>query len=249
MKRLFSFLFILLAAGITASAREVTKAALGPVQYEVRYIWGGMNSKVADATISLEEGSWGSQTAYHSHVVIRANSIFRLFMSADYLVDTYMTKPGREPLYFINPVKRNGQNGKYEYVYDKAAKEIRSNTVLPPEDPVKASFPLDGKTMDLVSLLQYVRFQDIPSGSKQAMHVLMVGHSIAGTLFNEGNDTERYPGKTAERFRLKLTERGLMKNGAGKEIVVWCSTGTDRRILGLEVALSNSSTMVVTIAE
>jgi Protein of unknown function (DUF3108). len=249
MKRLFSFLLVLLAAGVSVSARDVSKAALGSVQYEVRYLWGGINSKVADATISLEEGSWGSQTAYHSHVVIRANSIFRLFMSADYLVDSYLSKPGREPLYFINPVKRNGQNGKYEYIYDKAAKEIRSNTVLPPEAPVKATFPLDGKTMDLVSLLQYVRFQDIPSGGKQSMHVLMVGHSIAGTLFNEGNDTERYPGKTAERFRLKLTERGLMKNGAGKEIVVWCSTGTDRRILGLEVALSDSSTMVVTIAE
>ena len=249
MKRTLSILLVLLAAGTAASAREVTKAALGAVKYEVRYIWGGINSKVADATISLEESTWGTQAAYHSHVVISANSIFRLFMSADYLVDTYMTRPGREPLYFVNPVRKNGQNGKYEYVYDKAAGEIKSNTVLPPDEPVKVTYPLDGRTLDLVSLLQYVRFQDIPSGSKQSMHVLMVGKSIAGVLHHEGADTERCPGKPAERFRLKLTERGLMKNGAGKEIVVWCSSGSDRRILGLEVALSDSSTMSVSIVD
>ena len=46
-----------------------------------------------------------------------------------------------------------------------------------------------------------------------------------------------------------MTERGLMENGSGKEITVWRSTGSDCRILGLETALSGSSSMSVSIVE
>ena len=40
----------------------------------------------------------------------------------------------------------------------KKAGVIRSEALLPPADPVSTTFPMDGRTMDLAMLLQYVRF-------------------------------------------------------------------------------------------
>lgn len=248
MKRTILVLMaILAAAGSARAARRVAPEALGTVRYEVRYKWGGVNTKVADATISLERASWEKQDAYHSHVAIQASSIFRLFMSSDYLVDIYLSQATLDPLYFVNPVKKGG---KYEYFYDKKAGVIRSEALLPPADPVSTTFPMDGRTMDLATLLQYVRFVTLAEGASQKLHVLMSGKSFAATLVLEDkDDDERFPDREAERFLVRMTERGLMENGSGKEITVWRSTGDDRRILGLETALSSSSSMSVSIVE
>ena len=247
MKRTILVLMaILVAAGSARAARRVAPEALGTVRYEVRYKWGGVNTKVADATISLERASWEKQDAYHSHVAIQASSIFRLFMSSDYLVDIYLSQATLDPLYFVNPVKKGG---KYEYFYDKKAGVIRSEALLPPADPVSTTFPMDGRTMDLAMLLQYVRFVTLAEGASQKLHVLMSGKSFAATLIHEGTDSDRYPGRTADRFLVRMTERGLMENGSGKEITVWRSTGSDRHILGLETTLSGSSSMSVAIVE
>ena len=247
-KRFLILLAALLPFAAFAAPR-VHDSALGTVRYEVRYKWGAVNTKVADATITLENVNWEGQAACHSHVVIRASSIFRLFMSADYLVDVYLSRSGTEPLYFVNPVKKNGKDGKYEYFYDKAARTIRSVATLPPNEPETASFPLDGRTMDLVSLLQFVRFHDLPEDGSMKLKVLMSGKSYAATLSCEGPDDERFPNVPAIRLKVRMTERGLMENGSGNEITLWRSAGTDRRILGLETALGDSSSMSVSIKE
>ena len=45
-------------------------------------------------------------------------------------------------------------------------------------------------------------------------------------------------------MQLKMIGEGLMENGSGNVIILWRSTGADRCILGVEVALS-SGTMIV----
>ena len=71
------------------------------------------------------------------------------------------------------------------------------------------------------------------------MHVLKAGLSVPATLSSQGRDTERFPDQASERFLLELKEKGLMENGSGNRIVVWRSTGSDRRLLGLEVGLGS----------
>ena len=238
---------LLLSALISAPASgSIPAESLGDVQYEVRYKLAGITSKVADATISLEKDNWNGQAVLHSHAAIRASSIFRLFMDAEYIADAYLTQAQQEPLYYFNPVKKGNKEGKFECTYDAKTKEITSVFQRPPADAVTKTFPLDGLSMDLLSLLVYVRYHDIPAGSSLSMHLLMGGKYVAATLTNQGPDTDRYPG--TERFLLKMIDGGLMENGSGNEITVWRSTGNDRRILGLETSLS-SGVMTVAIKE
>ena len=247
MKKRFRALLAVLPSLAVPAAGKVPSGAVGTVQYEVRYKLGGVTSKVATATISLESAKWEDNPAYHTRAVIKASSVFRLFMNAEYLADAYISTSGLEPLFFTNPFKKNGKECKIEYVYDSASRLIRSETVRPPSDPVSETFPLDGRTLDLLSLLQYVRFQEFSDGKPVSLHLLMSGKSCPATLTLQGVDTERFPDMPAERFLLKMNGRGLMENGSGDEITVWRSTGSDRRILGLETALGSSATMSVSV--
>ena len=249
MKKLLLLIPILLSVSAFSLAGKVPAGAVGTVQYEVRYKLGGVTTKVATATVSLESAKWEENPAYHTRAVIRASSVFRLFMNAEYLADAYISTSGVEPLFFSNPFKKNGKECKIEYVYDRASRLIRSEAVRPPSEPESVTFPLDGRTFDLLVLLQYVRFQEFSVGKSVSLHLLMTGESCPATLTLQGTDTERFPDMPAERFLLKMNGRGLMENGSGDEIVIWRSTGADRRILGLETALGKSGTMIVAVKD
>ena len=122
-KTFFILLVLALPALLAASApAPVSSAALGTVDYEVCYKSRGLETKVADASVSLGNGTWDGQSVLHAHAVIRAASIFRLFMNAEYTADAYLAKGGGvEPLYYKNPVKRTG---KFECIYDPSAKTV-----------------------------------------------------------------------------------------------------------------------------
>lgn len=247
MKRYLLFLAALTVPGLLSSA-PVTSESLGTLQYEVRFQGAVVNAKVADATISLGYSTWNGKKTLHANAAIYAVSIFRLFMNAEYLADSYLVPGTREPLYYMNPIKRAGKEGKFECIYDKENRSISSEFTRPPADPVLTTYPLDGKTMDLLSLLQYVRFLDLAKGKSLSMHILKGGVSVPAVLTNQGLDAERYPGRAAERFLLTMTGMGLMENGAGNKISVWRSTGSDRTLLALEVDLG-SGIMSVSIKE
>ena len=165
-------------------------------------------------------------------------------MKAGYEVDLYLTPSQVEPIYYINPFKKDGQDGKVEFAYDRNKKTIKSVAVQPPEEVVVQTLPLDGKTMDLLSALQHVRFLNLASGGSESLSLIKSGRVIQATLTNQGLDNERFPGHKAERMQLKMIGEGLMENGSGNVITLWRSTGADRCILGVEVALS-SGTMIV----
>ena len=248
MKR---FLTIFAAAMVSAGAfaqTSVPREALGTVRYEVRYKLKNIDTKVAEATVSLERSRREDQPVLHAHASVRAQSVFRLFLNAQYLADSYMTLDGTEPVYYMNPVKRGGKEGKFECAYDKAGGTVRTEFVRPPADPVIKTIPYDGGTMDLLSLLQFVRFQDFTGGKPVAMLLLMGARSSSATLTFQGIDTERFPGKRTERLHLKMHGQGLMENGSGDEITVWRSTGNDRTLMALETSLG-SGMMTVTVSE
>ena len=222
----------------------VPAEALGSVEYEVRYILKGLNTKVADATITLEKDKWEQQDALHSHAEISASSIFRLFMAAEYIADAYLTTDCKEPYYSVNPIKKGKKEGKFECIYDNKSKTVSSEFAQPSVKPVSGTYPMDGYTMDLLSLLQYLRFQPVPEGKPIEMHLLMRGKSEAATLTNQGQDHEKFPDQKAEKLFIKLIDTGLMENGSGNEITVWRSTEGSRQILGLEASLSSGKMSV-----
>lgn len=248
MRKIVLFLLAVAAPGWLAFSAPVSGDAFGSVTYEVRFQSKGLDTKVADATVSFEKAEWNQQKVHHAHAVIRASSIFRLFMKAEYLADAYLAPDGGRPLYYMNPVYRAGKVGKFECVYDHGAGTVTSVFLRPPADAVETVIPMDVQTMDLLSLMQYVRFLELPAGCTLPMQVLKEGRSLPATLTSQGADSERYPGVTAERFLLSLTEGGLMENGSGNRISVWRSGGTDRKLLGLEVNLG-SGVMVVSVKQ
>ena len=240
--------FLSLSLNSAPAPEAVPAEALGPVKYEVRYNLKGISTKVADATISLEKGRWNQQDALHSHAEITASSIFRLFMASEYIADAYLTTDSREPMYSVNPIRKGKKEGKFECRYDHKSMIISSEFAPPSEKPVLGTYPLDGLTMDLLSLVQYARFHDFPAGKPINIHLLMKGRSVAATLVNQGPDKEKFPGQATDRLFIKMIDTGLMENGSGNEITVWRSAESSHRILGLETSLS-SGTMSVSIAE
>ena len=248
MKRFLSIsTAIILSFGALAQT-PVPRESLGTVRYEVRYKLKNIETKVAEATISLERSRRADQPVLHSHASVRAQSVFRLFLNAQYLADSYMTPDGTWPVYYVNPVKRGGKEGKFECVYDKGSGTVRTEFVKPPAEPVVKTLPDDGGTMDLLSLLQFVRFKDFTEGKPVALHLLMGARSSSATLTLQGIDSDRFPGKRTERLHLKMHGQGLMENGSGDEITVWRSTGSDRTLLALETSLG-SGLMTVCINE
>ena len=238
---------IIISGLLSAPAQaDVPAEALGSVRYEVRYKLGGITTKVADATISLGKGTRDNQAVLHSHAAIQASSVFKLFMQPEYIADSYLSTNGEEPIYYMNPIKKGKKEGKLECIYDKKAGTVTSEFARPAEIPVVLSLPMDGRTMDLLSLIQFVRFHDLSAGNTVSLHLLMAGKSVPANLTCEGLDNDRFPGTESLRYHLQLIGRGLMENGSGNEITVWCTTDKSRQILGLETALS-SGVMTVSI--
>ena len=249
MKRFLLILSVLFASGAVCGARSLAPEALGTVKYAVRYKMGALNTKVATASISFEKGEWDDEEVYHSKASIKTTPVFRLFLGSDYVAETWLDRRDLAPVHFVNPFTKKKFAGVFEYDYDADSRTIESLAVTSPQDSVRTTFPLDGRTMDLLSLLHDVRFRKLsPSDAPIQMHVLMGGKSFAATLSCAGPDPDKVPDRESEEFVVKLTERGLMENGSGNEIHIWRSCGDDRRILILEAVLS-SGFMSVTIQE
>ena len=246
MKKILSILLALVATVTAPGAGIIPEESLGAVNYDVRYKLGALNTKVATATITWEKAAWKDQPAYHSHALVQTTPVFKLFIGSDYTADTYLSRSGLSPLFFSNPFK---DGSRVEYVYNATSKEIESLTVQASGETENKSYPLDGRTMDLLSLLHHLRFHPFSAeGSSLSMHLLMGGKSYAARVICQGADTEKFLDKPAERIVVQMTEHGLMENGSGNELLLWRSTSPDRRILGLEVALS-SGTMICRIRE
>ena len=244
MKRILTFLLAFMASITAPGAGNPPEESLGAVNYDVRYKLGALNTKVASATISWEKAEWKQHPAYHSHALVQTTPFFKLFLGSDYTADTYLSQNGLTPLFFSNPFK---DGSRVEYVYNGESQEIESQTFLASGEVKDETFPFDGRTMDLLSLVHYLRFQSFSaSGKDLAMHLLMGGKSYAARIVYQGADTDKFPDLPAERILVKMTDHGLMENGSGNEIFLWRSSAPDRRILGLEVALS-TGTMICRI--
>ena len=236
MKRLLFILTALLLSVSLCDARKLPAGALGTTTYEIRYTWGAIDAKVATVTISLNPDSYQGKSAYRSHAFVKTSAIFRLFIGADLTVDSYIDEAELLPLYTINPYRKSGKDCKFEYIYDREARQV-TNVAQGPKETLETKYPFDGRIFDLLTVLAFVRFLD--AGDKPVSLRLMLGEAAYPAVITyQGKDTERVPGVEADRFQIRLTERGVMENGSGNELTFWRSPGSDRRILGLEAAVN-----------
>jgi len=234
MKRFLLALAILLLSALACGARKLPAEALGTVQYEIRYTWGAIDAKVGTISISLNPASWENQAAYHSHGFLKTSSIFKLFIGEDLTVESDIAQSDLLPLHFLNPYRKGGKDCKFEFTYGRNG-EIDA-LYQGPKETLTKTWPMDGKTFDLLSLLVFVRFRET-ADTPVKLKVLLDENCYPASLTYQGKDTEKIPGVETERFLLRLTERGVMENGSGNELLIWRSPGPDRRILCLEAPL------------
>ena len=212
--------------------------------YDVRYLYGNLNTKVAKATITLTQAQFEGQEVYKAEIGIKVQPIFRLFLHSKYTVEDYFTRPGMKPLYYCTSSNKGSAWCRYsedEIVF------WRQYGKMP--EPAIFHYPNDGITMELVTLLYYARTHDFKEGEPIEVRPLMGGQPIRSTLTLEGIDTEKYPGHRAQVFHFVMLERGIMENGSGKDAYIWIDADGNRQALGLQVALSKNGTMVCNIIE
>ena len=236
MKRFLLLLSALVLTATFCEARKLPAEALGTVKYEIRYKWGAINAKVASIDLSLAPEQWENHQAYHSKAIIKTSAIFSLFIGADMTAESYIEQSDLQPLYFINPHKKGGKDVCFTFVYNRKSKQIES-TFKGVKDTSEKTLPMDGKTYDLLSVITYVRFLDA-SKKNVDINLLLGDERYPGVLTYEGKDTEKFPGRETDRFVLRLTGRGVMENGSGNELTFWRSTGSDRKLIGLEAPIS-----------
>ncbi len=236
MKRFLLLLSALVLTATFCEARKLPAEALGTVKYEIRYKWGAINAKVASIDLSLAPEKWENHQAYHSKAIIKTSAVFSLFIGADMTAESYIEQSDLQPLYFINPHKKGGKDVCFTFVYNRKSKKIES-TFKGVKDTSEKTFPMDGKTYDLLSVITYVRFLDA-SKKNVDINLLLGDERYPGVLSYEGKDTEKFPGRETDRFVLRLTGRGVMENGSGNELTFWRSTGSDRKLIGLEAPIS-----------
>lgn len=236
MKRFLLLLSALVLTATFCEARKLPAEALGTVKYEIRYKWGAINAKVASIDLSLAPEKWENHQAYHSKAIIKTSAVFSLFIGADMTAESYIEQSDLQPLYFINPHKKGGKDVCFTFVYNRKSKKIES-TFKGVKDTSEKTFPMDGKTYDLLSVITYVRFLDA-SKKNVDLNLLLGEERYPGVLTYEGPDTEKFPGRETDRFVLRLTGRGVMENGSGNELTFWRSTGSDRKLIGLEAPIS-----------
>ena len=215
-------------------------------QYEVRYIVGDLNTKVAMATITTTPTMWEEKEVYKSEINIKVQPFFRLFLHAKYFVEAFVTRPGMQPLYYTTSSSKENawcrySEGEEGIVFWRHFKKKQEPTIL--------TFPNDGQTMELVSMLYYVRTFDFKEGEPCELKVLIGERALPATLTMEGIDTEKYPGHRAMFIRFVMLERGIMENGSGNEAYLWIDADGSRIPLGLEVALGKRGVMVCNIVE
>ncbi len=212
--------------------------------YDVRYLYGNLNTKVAKATFTLTQVQFEGQEVYKAEIGIKVQPIFRLFLHSKYTVEDYFTRPGMKPLYYCTSSNKGSAWCRYS---DDEVVFWRQYGKMP--EPAIFHYPNDGITMELVTLLYYARTHDFKEGEPIEVRPLMGGQPIRSTLTLEGIDTEKYPGHRAQVFHFVMLERGIMENGSGKDAYIWIDADGNRQALGLQVALSKNGTMVCNIIE
>ena len=216
------------------------------LKYEVRYLYGALSPRVANATFQLKPEVWEGKEVYWTDILIRVKPIFRLFLNAEYLVKGCFTRPGMEPLYYYTP-----SGGECWCRYTEGEKGVYySRQVGKVESPEISVFPNDGRTRELMSMLYFARTYDFKQGVPCQIKIILGGKLFPATLTWESTDTERYPGHSAQVLHLVFAgQAGLMENGSGNEAFLWREAEGSHPILGLQVGLGKKGTMVCNILE
>ena len=203
-------------------------------RYDVRFKYGVFNTKVATATYGWDDSVWEKKDAYHTTVTIKTSPIFNLFLGSDYFLELYNSAEGLSPLYFHYTFS----DVDFKYRYRKSLGKTDCTIARKGQPDEHRTFPMDSRTMDLIALLNHIRFCDFETlKSPKDFNVLLSGQVFLARVSYRNTSQKKFPGKNAVCVLLELPEAGLMADGSGHEFLVWFSAAPEREVLGLEADL------------
>lgn len=236
MHMLFRKLLTLAAAAALSVPVFAASGAASPFhgRYDVRFKYGVFNTKVATATYDWDASTWEKKNAYHTELTIKASPILNLFLGTDYYLELYNSAENLSPLYFHYTFS----DVVFKYWYRKAKGKTDCTIARKGKPDEHLTFPLDGNTLDIIALLNHIRFCDFESlKSLKDFNILLSGKVYPARVSYYSTSKKKFPGRTAVCVQLELLEEGLMADGSGHEILVWFSEGPEREVLGLEADL------------
>lgn len=237
MSGLVLALLLSLLASVSASAGVPE----GKTQYEVRYKWGVVDTRVANAVFMVTREERDGQPALHSQVNLRATPFFRLFLVEEYRVDLFLSADGKKPLFSHAPLKKKGKETLFDVLYDWDARVAELHTVSVDENIVK-TFPMEERPMDIFALFYFMQTLDISEfkeGEPLPLIIMMPRSEAPVLVCYEGIDTQEIPETKCHRFLLQFTGRGMMENRSGNTVHIWSSAEGDNKLLRLTVPLNN----------
>lgn len=221
------------------------RAALpeGTLRYEVRYKWGVVDTRVANAVFTHSRKEWDGQPALHAQVSLRATPFFRLFMAEEYWMEAYLSTDGKQPFYSHAPLKNKGVLYNFDTTYHYDTRKVESTTVSV-EENLSRTFSMDDESLDIFVVFYYLQTLDassLPENGSHSIQIIMP-RSVAPALVSfEGLDTEMVPGTPCNRYLVQLTGRGLMENKSGNTVHVWVTADANRQLRVLSVPLNNGT--------
>ena len=212
------------------------------LKYEIRYKLGIMNTRVASAIIKLNPDNWKDQPALYSEASVQVAPVFRLFLSEKYYAYLYLSNDEKKPIYYYNLNKKGYTDCQYSPDIVHYERHIEENDVR------IYDVPNDGLTMEIFSMLFFVRDVELSPGQSMKMKTYLYGDFRNTNLKMLGKDNTRFPGRTADAFVVEMPEKGLMENGSGNSVYIWRDSKGTRPVLGIEIPL-NTGTMIANLTD
>ena len=213
--------------------------AVGEKQvYKVRLQYGVVKTKMAVATITLENAQWEGKPVYYSHFQVKAVNLLRFRMKEEYNVDLYLNSQDMSTLHYEWPFLLKGNQCRTEFTFSEADHLIHAYYHYAPSAPYTQDWPLDGHTMDICSLAFFVRSLECPvPGEQIPMNLLMGRDEVRANLEFIGMDDGLIPEQNSFHYVVHMIDRGLLENHEGDEVHVWIGDSASRPLLGLRVSL------------
>lgn len=204
--------------------------------FKFRIHYGIFNASYA--TIQVNETIWEGKTVFHAKGIGRTTGLARWFFKVDDYYDSYFTKDGIRPLFFIRNINEGGYKKHVTIRFDQKNNKAFVDDKLQKR---QGTFDTDPNIQDLISCFYYLRNAfDIDAIKKDEFVVVNLFFDESNYAFKFkflGNETI----KTKFGFVKALKFRPYVQSGrvfrSNESITLWVSHDKNRIPLRLQATL------------
>lgn len=204
--------------------------------FKFRIHYGIFNASYA--TIEVNETMWEGKPVFHAKGIGRTTGLARWFFKVDDYYDSYFTKDGVRPLFFIRNINEGGYKKHVTIRFDHDKNKAFVDDKLQSK---QGTFDTSSNIQDLISCFYYLRNEfDISALKKDEF-------TVVNLFFDESNYAFKFKFLGAETIKTKfgrvrtLKFRPYVQSGrvfrSNESITLWVSNDKNKIPLRLQAAL------------